>query len=171
MSSSTNSGLPAEIRGTLVTLRWARERDLDLLEAWFADREFVRWWGGIPLARDEVARKYIGRRPDVASFIIEETRTPVGYIQAWTKDDETGIDVVLRPEAQGRGLGIDAIRALAAHLSLQRGRSRVTVDPLLANKRAIQAFAKAGFVADRKWLDHPDGPSLLMVFDASRHHA
>ena len=169
MDSSTNSKLPAEIRGTLVTLRRARDRDLDLLAGWFADREFVRWWGGVPLTRDDVARKYIGRRPDVDSFIVEQAQTPIGYIQAWRKGDETGIDVVLRPEAQRRGLGIDAVRALACHLSLQRGYSRVTVDPLLANKRAIEAFAKAGFVPEREWLDHPDGPSLLMVFDASKH--
>jgi len=154
------------IRGRLVELRPATEDDLDLLAGWFADAEFVRWWGGEPLTREVVAHKYVGRRgPDVESFIVEEHDEPVGYVQAWTDGGggSGGIDLVLVPEAQGRGLGPDAGRALAEEL-IRRGWDPVTVDPALDNLVAIRAWEKAGFVSEGEWPDHPDGPSLRMSF-------
>lgn len=154
----------SEIRGDLVALRRATEGDIDVLAEWFSDPGFVQWWGGVPKGRDEVARKYAGRRRDVQSFIIQEATRPIGYIQAWRKADDAGIDIVLQPESQGGGRGTDAVRALATYLTEDLHWPRVTVDPLLTNKRAIRAFSKAGFVAEREWPDHPDGPSLLMVF-------
>ena len=154
------------IRGRLVEIRPATEDDLDLLAGWFGDPEFVTWWGGKPLTRDVVAEKYVGRRaPDVESYVVERRGEPVGYIQAWTDDGghSGGIDLALVPSAQGRGLGPDAGRALAEHL-VARGREPVTVDPALDNLVAIRAWEKAGFVSEGEWPDHPDGPSLRMVF-------
>ncbi len=158
------------IRGRLVELRPATEDDLDLLAGWFADPEFVRWWGGAPLTRDVVAHKYVGRRaPAVESYVVEEHGEPVGYVQAWTDDGgrSGGIDLVLVPAAQGRGLGPDAGRALAEQLA-RRGWDPITVDPALDNLVAIRAWEKAGFVSEGEWPDHPDGPSLRMVFRGSR---
>ncbi len=154
------------IRGRLVELRPATEDDLDLLAAWFADPEFVRWWGGEPLTRDIVAHKYVGRHaPAVESYVVEEGGAAIGYVQAWTDDHghSGGIDLVLVPAAQGRGLGPDAGRALAEHL-VGRGWDPVTVDPALDNLVAIRAWEKAGFVSEGEWPDHPDGPSLRMSF-------
>ncbi len=154
------------IRGRLVDIRPATEDDLDLLAGWFADPEFVRWWGGEPLTREVVAHKYVGRRaPAVESYVVEERGRPVGYIQSWTDDSgqSGGIDLVLVPSARGRGLGPDAGRALAEHL-VRRGRTPVTVDPALDNLVAIRAWEKAGFVSEGEWPDHPDGPALRMAF-------
>jgi aminoglycoside 6'-N-acetyltransferase len=154
------------IRGRRVELRPATEDDLDLLAGWFADVEFVRWWGGEPLTRDVVAHKYLGGRvPGVESYVVEEDGAPVGYVQAWTDDGgkSGGIDLVLEPAARGRGLGPDAGRALAEHL-VGRGWDPVTVDPALDNLVAIRAWEKAGFTSEGEWPDHPDGPSLRMVF-------
>jgi len=154
------------IRGRRVELRPATENDLDLLAGWFADAEFVRWWGGEPLTRDVVAHKYLGgRAPGVESFVVEEDGEPIGYVQAWTDDGghSGGIDLVLLPAAHGRGLGPDAGRALAENL-VGRGWDPVTVDPALDNLVAIRAWEKAGFVSEGEWPDHPDGPSLRMVF-------
>jgi aminoglycoside 6'-N-acetyltransferase len=161
------------IAGRHTRLRLASDDDLDLLAAWFADPAFVQWWGGKPLAREHVADEYIGRRrPSVESMIIEAGEQPVGYIQYWTGEEEGsgGIDVVLVPEAQGRGLGPDAVRALAEHLRLEEGWRRVTVDPSVENRKAIRAFMKAGFVAESEWPDHADGPALLMVYEGSPMH-
>ena len=154
------------IRGRLVEIRPATEDDLDLLAGWFGDPEFVTWWGGKPLTRDVVAEKYVGRRaPDVESYVVERRGEPVGYIQAWTDDGgrSGGIDLALVPSAQGRGLGPDAGRALAEHL-VARGWEPVTVDPAQDNLIAVRAWEKAGFVSEGEWPDHPDGPSLKMVF-------
>lgn len=146
-----------EIRGEHTSLRPATDADLDLLVAWFADPGVYAHWDGAPKSRAQVvAEGYTGGdRP---------ATEPVGYIQS-CPDDATcgGIDLFLVPAARGRGLGPDAARALVRHLVGERGWRRVTVDPAVANARAIRAWEKAGFVFERDWPDHPDGPAVLMA--------
>ncbi|MEU6663366.1 GNAT family N-acetyltransferase [Streptomyces sp. NPDC046821] len=133
--------------GVLTRLVSTTEDDVDLLAQWFASSEFVEHWGGVPISRDEVAEKYAGRRrPRVESFLVLEQSTPVGYAQYWHAGvAEGGIDMVLGPEARGRGLGPDAARTLLAHLGGTLGWRRVTVDPVRGNARAVRAWEKAGF--------------------------
>ncbi|MFB8273485.1 GNAT family N-acetyltransferase [Streptomyces sp. NPDC055955] len=133
--------------GALTRLGSTAEDDVDLLAQWFASPDFVEHWGGVPISRDEVADKYVGRRrPRVESFLVLAQNTPVGYAQYWHAGaTEGGIDMVLGPQAQGRGLGPDAARALLAHLGGTLGWRRVTVDPARGNVRAVRAWEKAGF--------------------------
>ncbi|MFF8597003.1 GNAT family N-acetyltransferase [Streptomyces sp. NPDC015220] len=135
------------IEGDLTCLIPATEAHLPLLADWFADPEFVRNWGGQPLTRDEVAAKYTGRRrPDVESFLILAQTIPVGYAQyAPTGPGQGGIDMILLPQAQGKGLGPDAARALVRHLHTVLDWTQVTVDPEASNTHAIRAWTKAGF--------------------------
>jgi aminoglycoside 6'-N-acetyltransferase len=83
------------------------------------------------------------------TFVIEHEGRLVGSIQCSEEDDpdyrSAGIDLFLADEAQGRGFGPDAIRALARWLFEQRGHHRLTIDPAAANDRAIRAYAKVGF--------------------------
>src|SRR5258708_4686062 len=76
-------GVTMDVIGGLKTrLRQATEVDLDLLVGWFSEPEVYRWWGGMPLSRDTVAEKYVGRRrPGVESLIIEIQSGPIGYVQ------------------------------------------------------------------------------------------
>jgi aminoglycoside 6'-N-acetyltransferase len=146
------------IAGKLVQLRPVRESDLGILSGWFADPRFVEWWDGQPLSRDQVAAKYLGRRAGVAPFVVTEGGHEVGYAQ-WCVggDEEGGIDLLLAPEAQGRGLGPDAAQALDEHLFQERNWTRVTVDPEARNTRAVRAWQKAGFkTVERR------GQTLLM---------
>ena len=53
--------------------------------------------------------------------------------------------ISLAPEAQGRGLGVDAAEALVQHLFDELGWQRVTGDPDARNTRAVRAWRKAGF--------------------------
>jgi len=154
------------IRGERTHLRPATPADTDLLHGWFADPEVHRFWGGSPKSRDEVEAKYVGgRSPAVESFIVERDGEPIGYIQHWSDaEGEGGLDMFLVPDARGQGLGPDAGRALAAYASEELGWKRVTVDPAIGNERAIKAWERAGFRTEREWPDHPDGPSLLMVW-------
>lgn len=135
------------IEGVLTSLAPTTEGDLALLAEWFADPDFVEHWGGARLTRQEVAAKYVGRRrPMVESFLVLAQDVPVGYAQYWCADTtEGGIDMVLAREAQGRGLGPDAARALVTYLLDILGWRRVTVDPLMTNHRAVRAWEKAGF--------------------------
>ncbi|MGC5401796.1 GNAT family N-acetyltransferase [Streptomyces sp. DT20] len=147
--------------GVLTRLVPTAEGDVDLLAQWFASPEFVEHWGGVPISRAEVAEKYVGRRrPRVESFLVLAGGAPVGYAQYWRAGvADGGIDMVLEPEARGRGLGPDAARVLLAHLGGDLGWRRVTVDPERGNLRAVRAWEKAGFrqVAS-------EGENLLMEY-------
>lgn len=145
--------------GVLTQLVPTTEDDLELLASWFADPDFVDNWDGMPLSRQQVAEKYLGRRrPHVGSYLVLAYGTAVGYAQYWHANaTEGGIDMVLTPDAQGRGLGPDAAHALVTYLCSERGWRRVTVDPVASNLRAVRAWAKTGF--------HPlarEGRHLLM---------
>ncbi|MEU1365562.1 GNAT family N-acetyltransferase [Streptomyces sp. NPDC005803] len=143
------------IDGPLTRLVPTTDADLDLLAAWFATPAFVEHWGGVRLTREVVAEKYVGRRrPRVGSYVVRAEGRPVGYAQYWhAAADEGGIDLVLTPQARGRGLGPDAACALVTHL----GWRRVTVDPAAGNARAVRAWEKAGFRQVQA-----DGGHLLM---------
>lgn len=135
------------ISGTLTRLVPTSEDDLDLLAGWFADPGFVEHWGGVPVSREEVAAKYVGRRrPEVESFLVLAQEAPVGYAQYWYAGAVAGgLDMVLVSGARGRGLGPDAARALVSHVCGTLGWRRVTVDPAATNPRAVRAWEKAGF--------------------------
>jgi aminoglycoside 6'-N-acetyltransferase len=147
-----------------MSIRPSTEADLDRLAGWFADPEVYRWWGGRPLSRDDVAAKYTGLRcPRVESFIVELAGQPIGYIQYHLEGPgQAGLDMMLLPGFRDRGLGPRAARLLIAHLRDARGWTDISVDPAFDNARAIRAWEKAGFVIERDWPDHPDGPALLM---------
>jgi aminoglycoside 6'-N-acetyltransferase len=148
------------IHGETVNIRPTSDGDLELLASWFADSQFVTWWGGKPKTREEVRREYLAHDPARQAYIVEADDEPIGYIQAWSDEPpDGGIDIVLKPEAQGRGLGVDAVRALALHLRAA-GWMHITIDPRAENRRAIKAFEKAGFVRER---DH--GRHVILAFE------
>jgi aminoglycoside 6'-N-acetyltransferase len=141
-----------------VQIRAVRDVDFDLLYGWFSDPAFVRWWGGVPKTPEEVATKYLGHRDGVSSYIVEHEGVPVGYIQSWKVDADTvGIDVVLEPDHQGNGIGVEAVRLLAQSLR-DDGWARVLIDPAAGNVVAVRAFTKAGF---EKVADDADGHVLM----------
>jgi aminoglycoside 6'-N-acetyltransferase len=101
-------------------------------------------------------------------LVIEHDGRIIGYIQAVEEEEpdfrHAGIDLFLRTDAQGRGLGPDAIRTLAVELIDERGHHRLTIDPAAENTRAIAAYAKLGFrpvgvmrgyqrMSDGRWVD------------------
>lgn len=135
------------LAGRSIRLRPAGEQDLELLAGWFADPAFVEHWGGVPLTREQVAAKYVGRRrPRVESFVVLAGDLPVGYAQYWHAGPaEGGLDICLLPCAQGRGYGPDVADTLATHLLTELCWSRVTADPAASNQRAVRAWQKAGF--------------------------
>jgi aminoglycoside 6'-N-acetyltransferase len=83
----------------------------------------------------------------VTSLVVTEHGDPVGYAQ-WCEagGQSGGIDLILAPEAQGRGLGSDAAEALVRYLFDVLGWQRVTVDPAPRNVRAVRMWRKVGFL-------------------------
>jgi aminoglycoside 6'-N-acetyltransferase len=131
-----------EIRGELVVLRPLEAGDEPLLRAILATPAVARWWEppppGFPDEDPQATRLAILVDGDVA-----------GMIQFYEEDDpdsrHAAIDVFVAPEHHGRGVGSDAVRTLARHLTGERGHHRVTIDPAVANAPAVRAYEKAGF--------------------------
>lgn len=135
-----------EIRGERVILRPAGEADVDAIVELLGQPGVIEWWPGE--SREHVAAKVAGD-DDAAPFVVECDGAMAGFIQYWEEDDpdyrHAGIDVALAPGYQGRGVGPDAVGAMARHLLSERGHHRVVIDPALANERAIRAYEKVGF--------------------------
>jgi aminoglycoside 6'-N-acetyltransferase len=154
------------VRGRLTEVRPAAEGDVALLVRWHADPEVARYWDGETFSVEEMRNRLA--RPDVDAYVVEAEGRPVGYLQAWRDDDGSGgLDIFLAPEERGRGYGPDAARALAQDLSA-RGWDRITADPYLWNKPAIEAWRRAGFepVAERPPDDEHTAVWLLMEWRA-----
>jgi Acetyltransferases, including N-acetylases of ribosomal proteins len=155
-----------ELRGREVILRSSTLDDASALAAILAEPEVARWWGDFDLER--IKAELIEGDPEEDPFVIEHDGEIIGYIQAVEENEpdfrSAGIDLFLRTDVQGRGLGPDAIRTLAANLIDDRGHHRLTIDPAADNTRAIAAYSKLGFrpvgrmrryqrLRDGRWVD------------------
>ena len=151
------------LHGTLVTLRPARRDDLDRLREILLQPEVARWWGG---PRDDpafdVAADWLDGDETDAVFVIEVDGRTVGSIQFGQElepDYRHGtIDLFLEADQQGRGLGPDAIRAVARYLFDVLGHHRITIDPSAANDRAIRAYERVGFRPIGRMRGYERGP-------------
>jgi aminoglycoside 6'-N-acetyltransferase len=155
-----------DLHGRQVTLRPVAPDDAPILAQILSEPSVSYWWGTFDLER--VRRDLTAGAPDEEGFVIEHDGEIVGYIQAVEEAEpdfrHAGIDLSLRTDAQGLGLGPDAIRTLAIELIDQRGHHRITIDPAAENTHAIAAYAKLGFrpvgvmrryqrMTDGRWVD------------------
>ncbi len=155
-----------------VSFERVEDRHLPMLLAWLSEPHVRQWWGDpeveLGLIRDDC------KSGEVDGFVFHVADEPVGYIQSWipsqydeepwAKDlspDTQGVDIFIgRPERTGKGFAPLALRAFAARL-FEKGAQRIVIDPDAGNRRAIRAYAKAGFVPFGEWIDE-SGRTLLM---------
>jgi len=135
------------LHGALVGLRPLRPDDRDRLRDILAQPEVARWWDTAD--PESAADEWLLEDGDSVGFAIELEGTVIGSIQ-YAEENEpgyrhAGIDLFLDTDHRGRGLGPDAIRALARYLIDVRGHHRLTIDPSAANERAIHAYRRVGF--------------------------
>jgi aminoglycoside 6'-N-acetyltransferase len=128
-----------------LVLRPVEGRDEAELRRIHAAPEVARWW-------DEPAAGFPWTdEPEAIRFTIEVGGAVAGLIQFYEelepKYRHASIDVFLDPALHGRGLGTEAVRLLARHLTEERGHHRITIDPATANTAAVRAYQKAGFTA------------------------
>ena len=140
-------------------LRPLGPEDADAQRALLAEPSVAEWWGpedpGFPLTDD----------PDANRFTILCDGEVAGLVQCYEEAHPScrhaSIDIYLGAAFQGRGLGTEAVQALAGWLISERGHHRITIDPAAGNAAAIAAYAKAGFrevgVLRRAWRHHPSG--------------
>lgn len=160
------------IQASGAALRPTDSHDIETLRALFEDPGVNEQWGGKPLTVQEITEKYIGqRRPQVQCFLVEEAGIPVGFIQYHLADDGGGgggIDLVLRPEVRGRGLGSAVVQAIVGHLRIHRGWRRITVDPDVSNPRGVNFWRNVGF-ENEQLIENDSGrkPYWLMEWSSS----
>jgi aminoglycoside 6'-N-acetyltransferase len=148
--SDGDRGLPV-LRGDRCVLRPVGPDDIGDLARILAEPSVSRWWGEHDFERTKAELLEDG----IAAFVIETLDAGAagpeiaGSIQYFEEDEpdyrHASIDVFVGSDHQGRGLGPDAIRTLARHLFEDRGHHRLTIDPAVANERAIAAYRKVGF--------------------------
>jgi len=159
------------LRGERVTLRPVVDADLDGLTEIVQSPAVREWWpsaGDPERVRDEL-------RTDGSTywtFAIEVEGRLAGWLGFGEEDDphyrHASLDIVLSEEHQGRGLGPEALRTAIHWLAGERGHHRFTIDPAVANRRAIGAYGSVGFRPVGVLRRHERGPdgtwrdSLLM---------
>jgi aminoglycoside 6'-N-acetyltransferase len=133
--------------GSRVHLRPLHADDRDRLRDILAQPQVARWWDTAD--PEAAADAWLVEDDDSVGFAIELEGRLIGSIQ-YAEEHEpgyrhAGIDLFLDTAHIGRGLGTDAIRALARYLIDVRGHHRLTIDPAAANERAIRAYRRVGF--------------------------
>jgi aminoglycoside 6'-N-acetyltransferase len=132
--------------GTVVRLRPVLPGDHGQLEAILTEPSVARWWTATSEAG--AAADWLAGDESI-QFVIESGGVVVGSLQIEEELDPdyefASIDLFLAGEAQGRGLGPDAIRTISRYLIEGRGHHRLTIDPNVANDHAIRAYTKVGF--------------------------
>ena len=151
--------------------------DLPLLGRWLASAQVSEWWG-TPAEQFALISADLAE-PSLAQYIVAVAGRPFGYlqcydVQAWPGGGlgrqplgARGIDQFIgEADMLDRGHGSAFIRAFVDRL-LAAGCPRVLTDPDPANARAIRAYRKAGFSADRE-VTTPEGRALLLIRDNDR---
>ena len=133
------------LHGERVTVRPPAPGELDgLADAMAADPETSPWWS---TDADTIRRWFDD--PEYIVLVIREGDLAVGVIAYEEETDpdyhSVGIDISLLACCVGRGLGPEALRLLVGWLIAERGHHRITIDPAVANPRAIRAYEKVGF--------------------------
>jgi aminoglycoside 6'-N-acetyltransferase len=136
------------LRGELVTLRPATSADAEALVAIISEPSVVPWWQA---ADPEADIRELLADEDLAIWLIVEGSTTLGLVMAGEETDpqyrHASIDIAIVAAGQNRSLGRDSIRAVARWLIDVRGHHRITIDPSVANARAIRTYESVGFRA------------------------
>jgi aminoglycoside 6'-N-acetyltransferase len=123
-------------------LRPVAAADHPRLVAILAEPEVARWWGDFSEAR---AREELAGE---TGWVVEVEGEVAGWLAATEEDDpdyrHVAFDIFLGAAARGRGLGREALRTAVLHYA-GRGHHRFTIDPAVANERAIRSYAALGF--------------------------
>jgi aminoglycoside 6'-N-acetyltransferase len=129
-----------------VTLRPLEAADAPRLGRIAAEPEIAHWWLGLT-ERDLLEKA--GPDEEALVFAVELDGEVIGLAEAAEETEpdyrHASIDLFLGTAWHGRGLGQDTVRTLARWLFEERGHHRITIDPALANRRAIRAYERVGF--------------------------
>lgn len=145
----------------MLTLEPLRDEDSEPLLQWINDRELVELSAVFrPVSRAEHDTWFhaVRRRDDVDIHAIREDGALVGTCQLLLEEGEAA-ELRIRigvPDAQGRGIGTWAVRALVTRGFDELGLTRIWLQVFDVNVRAIRAYERVGFETVRS------GPTRIM---------
>ena len=129
------------LRGDRVVLRPLTHDDAPALLAILAEPGVASWWRRAEW--EQVTEE------GAIVFVVTVEGETVGCIQFNEETDpdyrHAVIDIFVADAWQDRGVGSDAMRAVIDYLTERRGHHRLTVDPAVANERAIHVYERLGF--------------------------
>jgi RimJ/RimL family protein N-acetyltransferase len=139
-----------------VVLRRARLDDVDFLVQLFTHEEVEPFLAAIrPRGREEIAAlvERSTREPDAFGlFVIESAGERSGTVEFELVNRRSSIanlgGLALHPRFRGRGVAIEASRALQRHLVFDLGIHRLQLEVYAFNERAIAHTERAGFVRE-----------------------
>jgi RimJ/RimL family protein N-acetyltransferase len=131
-----------------LTLRRARVSDLEALHALLSDRETMRYWSTEPHCDLETTRKWLesmmASSPEVSEdFVIEHDGAVVGKAGFYRLPE---IGFILRRELWGRGLALEATRAVIDHVFATRNVEALSADVDPQNAASMRLLQRLGFV-------------------------
>lgn len=131
------------LRAERLTLRPAVEADVPVLVGLLAEPDVCEWWGAYDAAR---VRRELA---EVATWAIEVDEVVGGWVHANEEPEpdypSVAFDVLVGERLRGGGYGREALRVAIRWFAEERGHHRFTIDPAVANERAIRAYEAVGF--------------------------
>ena len=135
------------LTGARVTLRALTEPDLPRLLEILRQPGVTEWWPGYDMER--LRSDTFGDPEETTSLAVDLDGAFVGLVMYTEETDpyykHAGIDIALDITCVGQGLGGDTLRTVARYLFEECGHHRLSIDPALANERAIGVYKRVGF--------------------------
>jgi aminoglycoside 6'-N-acetyltransferase len=128
-----------------VLLRPLGEADVPALVAVLADPEVAAWWGEYDAERLRADLDY--EHSEMLAVELDGEVIGVVEVSEETEPDyrHVALDIAIRADLHGRGLGRESLRVVIEHLIQDRGHHRFTMDPATENERAIRSYTGLGF--------------------------
>lgn len=145
-----------------MTLRKLKQKDAPLMLEWMHDENISSQFRFDSMAQTmETVEAFITRSEDFAKekhfAIVDETDEYMGTISLKNIDEADGTAeyaIVLRAGAQGRGLAAKATRALLDKAFVEFGLSKVYLNVLSQNIRAVRFYESFGFKPEGEFKRH-----------------
>jgi GNAT superfamily N-acetyltransferase len=150
--------------GEAIRLHRTDVGDFGALRALFDDPSFFGWGGSGRLSDELIREKYLGSRfPDVECFLVLIDDLVAGLAQIHTEPNGGGLDLILLPAARGHGIGRAVVAQLVERARLERGWSRLTVDPDVQNESGIRFWQAVGFTQESVITEVSGRPPHLLM--------
>lgn len=135
--------------------------DESYLLKWLSDPKVLEFYEGrdVSFAMEDVKRKFFDREDEVKRCMVVYKGKEIGYIQYYPINSDTsnlsvyqrmdgvyGLDQFIgESEFWNKGIGTQIVTSMVKYLFSENKASRIIMDPMTSNGRAIKCYEKCGF--------------------------